>query len=296
MAETQVCSRRRGGAPRLRISWWTEAGWWRFRNAAAEASPTVFMTRASVPIGRRAIRAIQSCRFPGPIERSPISRLPSMCSASAPMSPHDQFSWAEYPGAACCRLLMPANTVAKYLGALEAGAPQAAVRPQAEISTPQVLPAAGAGVLVDDVPIPGGASVRAVPGVPKNLARFSGAWIGIWGDRLRHILIVEDVSANGNASVVYAYGDNPAAKVGRGWDRLNATISGDTLRIEGSDAYRFVATYRFIGFEKLIADYQSPNGRGRATMSKIELADLTRPGVKINWSGRNPAQTSTAKH
>jgi len=135
------------------------------------------------------------------------------------------------------------------------------------------------------VPIPGDASVKAC-GVLENLERFSGAWVGAWGGQLRHVLVVEYVLADGSANVVYAVGESPAANVRPQWRRLNATIVGNTLRVG-----RF-ATYELAGNGKLDATYDASNGRSRATMSKIDLADLIRPGVKINWSGRNPAQTS----
>src|SRR5262249_42217458 len=132
------------------------------------------------------------------------------------------------------------DTVATYLGALEADAPRAAVRPPAKLSTPQVPPAASADMLVDGVPIPSDASVKAC-GVPENLERFSGAWVGAWGGQLRHVLVVEYVMADGSANVVYAVGENPAANVRPQWHRLNATIVGNTLRVG-----RF-ATYELAG-------------------------------------------------
>jgi putative ABC transport system substrate-binding protein len=97
------------------------------------------------------------------------------------------------------------------------------------------------------------------------------------GGELRHILIVENVMADGNANVVYAVGDNPAANVRRQWHRYDATIVGNTLRV------RF-ATYELTGNGKLDATYEASNGRANATMSRIELADLTRPGATIAWT------------
>jgi hypothetical protein len=65
--------------------------------------------------------------------------------------------------------------------------------------------------------------------VPETLSRFSGAWVGAWGDQLHHILIVENISASGEARVVYAVGNNEAVFVKGQWRRLEATVSGNML-------------------------------------------------------------------
>ncbi len=153
--------------------------------------------------------------------------------------------------------------------------------------TPPIRPAVAAELLIEDVPLPGDVSVSNPQDVAENLRRFSGAWVGVWGGQLRHILVVENVMAGGSANVVYAVGDNPAANVRRQWHRHKATISGNTLRIE-----RF-ATYELTGNGKLDATYQAGNGRARATMSRIELADLTRPGA-IAWGLPNIEFLDTA--
>jgi len=88
--------------------------------------------------------------------------------------------------------------------------------------------AVAADVLVDDVPIPADARVEVPLDVSETLSRFSGAWVGSWGDRLHHIFIVEDILASGEARVVYAVSDNG---VKGGWRRLEATVSGNTLTI-----------------------------------------------------------------
>src|SRR5260370_14168952 len=153
--------------------------------------------------------------------------------------------------------------------------------------TPPIRPAVAAELLIEDVPLPGDVSVSNPQDVAENLRRFSGAWVGVWGGQLRHILVVENVMAGGSANVVYAVGDNPAANVRRQWDRHKATISGNTPR-----RGRF-ATYELPVNGKLDATYQAGNGRARATMSRIELADLTRPGA-IAWGLPNIEFLDTA--
>jgi putative tryptophan/tyrosine transport system substrate-binding protein len=134
-------------------------------------------------------------------------------------------------------------------------------------------PAPPADLLVEDVPLPRNVSVSNPQNVPEDFKRFSGAWVGAWGGRIHHILIVESIMDDGTANIVYAIGDNPAANVQRQWQRGDATIVGNTLRVE-----RF-ATYELTGNGQLDATF---NGRSRATMSRIELADLTRPGATIS--------------
>jgi putative tryptophan/tyrosine transport system substrate-binding protein len=129
-----------------------------------------------------------------------------------------------------------------------------------------------ADLLVQDVPLPGNVSVSYPQNVSENFKRFSGAWVGAWGGQLHHILIVESIMADGTANVVYAVGDNAR----RQWRRHEATIVGNALRVEG------LATYELTGNGQLDATFEPSNGRSRATMSRIELADLTRPGATIS--------------
>src|SRR6516162_2131010 len=76
--------------------------------------------------------------------------------------------------------------------------------------------------------------------------------------------------ADGTANIVYAVGD-----ARRQWQRGDATIVGNTLRVAR-------ATYELTGNDQLDATFEGDNGRSRATMSRIELAYLTRPGATIS--------------
>src|SRR6516164_6135630 len=136
-------------------------------------------------------------------------------------------------------------------------------------------PAPAADLLVQDVPLPRNVSVSNPQNGPENFKRFSGAWVGAWGGRLHHILIVESIMADGTANIVYAVGDNLPANVRRQWQRGDATIVGNTLRVAR-------ATYELTGNDQLDATVEGDNGRSRATMSRIELAYLTRPGATIS--------------
>jgi hypothetical protein len=45
------------------------------------------------------------------------------------------------------------------------------------------------------------------PDVPPEIARFLGAWVGTWHDD-RHVLVVERVTPDGHANVVFAQSDS----------------------------------------------------------------------------------------
>lgn len=74
------------------------------------------------------------------------------------------------------------------------------------------------------VPLPADLTVEA-PGadVPPELAKFAGVWgNGAWDGVLSHVLVVEQMRPDGQARVVYAYGDAPDRNVNRGHTRVTA--------------------------------------------------------------------------
>src|SRR3979409_2211962 len=54
------------------------------------------------------------------------------------------------------------------------------------------------------------------PRVAPDMARFQGAWVGTWQD-IRHILVVESVSPDGTANVVFAQADAAFFGMNREW-------------------------------------------------------------------------------
>jgi dienelactone hydrolase len=143
--------------------------------------------------------------------------------------------------------------------------------------------AAFADRLVDGVPIPDDAKV--VPpstAVPESQQRFLGAWVGRWGGALKHILIVESLQPDGSASVIYGWGDNPGLNITRGFVRLGANLSGDTLTIASS----FTATYKLTSATSATASYRRGESRSQADMVKLDLAALVAPGKK--FAGSDP--------
>jgi len=150
--------------------------------------------------------------------------------------------------------------------------------------------AAATDKLVDDVPIPADVRIEVAPDAPQDLSRFSGAWVGSWRGLLHHILIVENISASGEARVVYAIGSDAAAGVKGQWRQLQATVSADTLTITAPSAFptapgdTFSATYELTPADSLRATYRRGAVTARATLSRIAFDELMLPGANVAWS------------
>ncbi len=84
------------------------------------------------------------------------------------------------------------------------------------------------------------------PDVPPEIARFQGAWIGTWHDD-RHILVVERVTREGHAKVVFAQSDSAFYGANREWWRDDATIADGVLTMTGFRIFR----YAFDGPDRL---------------------------------------------
>lgn len=66
--------------------------------------------------------------------------------------------------------------------------------------------------------------------VPVQTAAFSGIWAGgAWDGILPHVLIVENVSASGEASVIYSYTDAPDWNTKAGFSRVQGMIENGQL-------------------------------------------------------------------
>ena len=143
-------------------------------------------------------------------------------------------------------------------------------------------PVMAADLSVDGVPLPADAKLAtiAVTG-SAELQRWAGVWIGSWGGDLKHILLIESVTADGHANVVYAIGDNPSLGISREWTRFPATISGTRLTI---DQGAFTAAYDLKNPDELMATYTRGNLRAHAIMTRADFTSLTRPGAPIEWT------------
>jgi dienelactone hydrolase len=68
------------------------------------------------------------------------------------------------------------------------------------------------------------------PAVPASIAAFAGVWAGgAWDGILPHALIVEQVSATGNAAVISSWGDAPDWQMTRGYTRVQGRIDHGRL-------------------------------------------------------------------
>jgi dienelactone hydrolase len=93
------------------------------------------------------------------------------------------------------------------------------------------------------------------PDVPPEIARFHGAWVGTWQDD-RHILVVERVTSDGRANVIFAQSDSAFYGMNREWWRDKATIADGVLTMTGFRAFRYV----FDGPDRLYMTATLKNG------------------------------------
>ena len=111
--------------------------------------------------------------------------------------------------------------------------------------------------------------VAPAPDVPPEIARFHGAWIGTWHDD-RHILVVERVTPDGHANVVFAQGDSALYGMNRAWWRDKATIADGVLTMTGFRVFR----YAFDGSDRLYLTATLKNGG--VTSGALTRTDVTR--------------------
>ena len=106
--------------------------------------------------------------------------------------------------------------------------------------------------------------------VPVQAAAFSGVWAGgAWDGILPHVLIVENVSAAGEASVIYSYADAPDWNTKAGFSRVQGRIENGRLTFtlrNGEARVEYVIGAR--------GDLNGTYTRGR-TVSKVFLTKTT---------------------
>jgi hypothetical protein len=82
-----------------------------------------------------------------------------------------------------------------------------------------------AGFSSAQVPLPADVSIVAPSAdMRKDIAAFSGKWVGRWAGNLDAILIVEEITSE-KARVLYAWGDAPRWNVSRAYGRYQATVA-----------------------------------------------------------------------
>jgi hypothetical protein len=84
---------------------------------------------------------------------------------------------------------------------------------------------APAQIVPPDVYLPEDISItKASPDLRKDIAAFSGKWVGNWNGDLNAVLVVAEIDAQ-KAKVFYAWGDQPRFGIKRGGGWRNATVS-----------------------------------------------------------------------
>jgi hypothetical protein len=142
--------------------------------------------------------------------------------------------------------------------------------------------AGGVDFVVDGVPIPSDANVASIPKSATNSQRlWSGVWVGAWNGALKHILIVENAGDDGIVDIVYAEADNPYTRARARWWRGTAIVSGQVLTVTAST---LTVTYKAADDGQLDGFLKDGSRIARATMSRADLASLTKPDAVVAWS------------
>lgn len=117
------------------------------------------------------------------------------------------------------------------------------------------------------------------PDVPPEIARFQGAWIGTWHDD-RHILVVERVTPDGHANVVFAQSDSAFYDMNREWWRDKATVADGVLTMTGFRTFR----YAFDGPDRLyMTATLKSGGITSGILVRADAARLAAGDRPIDW-------------
>jgi len=130
------------------------------------------------------------------------------------------------------------------------------------------------------VPLPGKFDMdMPAPDVPPELARFHGAWIGTWHDD-RHVLVVERITSDGHADVVFAQSDSAIYGANREWWRDKATFAGGVLTMTGFRTFR----YAFDGPDRLsMTATLKSGGVTSGTLVRADAARLAAGDRPSEW-------------
>jgi dienelactone hydrolase len=141
------------------------------------------------------------------------------------------------------------------------------------------------------VPLPADLAVAPpAPDVPPELRRFVGAWAkGAWDGVVPHVLVVEQVDARGDATVVFAHGDAPDWGLTRGQARVVADIDDDLLVLRWPPGQARVE-YRLHG-DQLTGSYLGEGVASTITLSRVPVVEL--PQIIAAWSPPAPLPAKT---
>ena len=142
-------------------------------------------------------------------------------------------------------------------------------------------PASAGDILIDGVPLPADAPSIAGATAAAPPSPWLGAWTGAWDGVLKHILVVESVAADGDARVIYAYGDNSAFGVTPGWVRRNGKVQGQMLTIDSPVA---AIAYNLTGATSLRGTYTRGGNVSSAVLARANFSELIKPDAKVAWT------------
>jgi hypothetical protein len=115
------------------------------------------------------------------------------------------------------------------------------------------------------------------PSVPRENARFAGRWVGKWEQHLEHVLVVELVVQNEQATeviAVYSWGVSPELGVTYpGWSRVRGRIENGALRLTLTRV-NATAVYTMLPDDSLQAEYW----RGDKVTARAHLMRAVREG------------------
>jgi len=93
--------------------------------------------------------------------------------------------------------------------------------------------------------------------VGHDAASFSGAWLGTWGGELPTALVVEQISSNGIAQVIYSWGDSKSHAFKAGWKRQTGKISNGELQFSSPAGAKISFVFERSGM--LLGQYEFTN-------------------------------------
>lgn len=139
-----------------------------------------------------------------------------------------------------------------------------------------LIVALGSSVRAEETALPGAISIiNPSQDVPKNMAIFSGVWTGgAWDGILPHALIVENVSSDGTAAVIYATGEGPEWKTKPSWIRATGKIENGEL-VFFLRAGKARVAYHLEGNSRLIGSFETERGASYIELERTNASSVS---------------------
>ncbi|OCW55644.1 alpha/beta hydrolase family protein [Hoeflea olei] len=113
---------------------------------------------------------------------------------------------------------------------------------------------------------------------PDGESPFAGTWIGRWDGFLKTIFVIESVSPDGEATLVYSVAANPEIGFNRAWFRLKGRIDGRDLVASGSGLTITLSASETGRLRAVFGD-----GYSFAVLKRVDLLELTSGAGQIDW-------------